>query len=103
MIISFLEKLIGSTGPYTVLTITLCNDLFEKNNFILNDLHVSLHFSINLVRAFYHQLDSLFFHQGIKKVQDVLIYCINRNDGFCLNKGFMNISLIKGNISYRIS
>ena len=32
MIIAFLEQFIGSTRPYTVLTIILCNDLLEKNN-----------------------------------------------------------------------
>ena len=32
MILVLLEQLIGSTRPYTVLTIILCNDLLEKNN-----------------------------------------------------------------------
>ena len=32
MIMAFLEQLIGSTGPYTILTIVVCNDLLEKNN-----------------------------------------------------------------------
>ena len=32
MIMALLEPLIGSTGPYTVITIVLCNDLLEKNN-----------------------------------------------------------------------
>ena len=31
MIMALLEQLIGSTGPYTILTIALCNDLLEKN------------------------------------------------------------------------
>ena len=33
MIMTFLEQVIGSIGPYTVITIILCNDLLEKNNF----------------------------------------------------------------------
>ena len=32
MIMALPEQLIGSTWPYTVLTIVFCNDLFEKNN-----------------------------------------------------------------------
>ena len=32
MIMALLEQLIGSTGPYTILTIALYNDLLEKNN-----------------------------------------------------------------------
>ena len=32
MIMALLEQLIGSTGPYTVLTIALCNNLLEKNH-----------------------------------------------------------------------
>ena len=44
MIMVFPEQLIGSIGPYTILTIALF--------FLI----------INLVRALYHQLDGLFFH-----------------------------------------
>ena len=32
MIMTLLEQLIKSTGPFTVLTIVLCNDLLEKND-----------------------------------------------------------------------
>ena len=32
MIMALLEQLIGSTGPYTVITIVLCNNLLKKNN-----------------------------------------------------------------------
>ena len=32
MIMALIEQLIGSTGPYTILTIVLCNDFLEKNN-----------------------------------------------------------------------
>ena len=32
MIMALPEQLIGSTGPYTILTIALCNELLEKNN-----------------------------------------------------------------------
>ena len=35
MIMALPEQLIGSTGPYTILTIVLCNDLLEKNNLSL--------------------------------------------------------------------
>ena len=32
MIMALLEQLIGSTRPYAIVTIVLCNDLLEKNN-----------------------------------------------------------------------
>ena len=32
MIMALIEQVIGFTGPYTVITIVLCNDLLEKNN-----------------------------------------------------------------------
>ena len=61
MIMVFLEQLIGSTRPYTVLTITLCNNLLEKNNLSQIACVVTLldnKFSLSI----YHQLDSRFFH-----------------------------------------
>ena len=36
MIMALPKQLIGSTRPYTVLTIILCNDLLEKNNLSRN-------------------------------------------------------------------
>ena len=58
MIMVLLEQLIGSTIPYTVLTIVLCNDLLEKNNFLGGFACVVA--LLDLVQAFYHQLDGLF-------------------------------------------
>ena len=52
------KQLIGSTKPYTVLTIVLYNNLHEKNNYLRRFACVVV--LINLVRVFHHQLDGLF-------------------------------------------
>ena len=51
------EQLIGSIGPYTVLTIVLCNDL---RKIIYLEEFACVVALLDLVRAFHHQLDNLF-------------------------------------------
>ena len=59
MIMALLEQLIGSTGPYTVLTIILCNDLLKKNN-LSQKIFIFVALLDNLVQVFHNQLDVLF-------------------------------------------
>ena len=64
MIMALPKQLIGFTGPYTVLTIVLCNDL---RKIIYLGGFACVVALLDLVQGFHHQLDDLFCYSGYSK------------------------------------